>query len=193
MSNRRLFFVSFFTTVVVVVAYFYFTQSKPRSRSGPPDLVRINRRVYLTSQLQPQHILPLGERGFRTIIDIRPDGEEPGQPSSVDIRQRAQGGGLKFHYVPVPHDNIPDEAVAAVKEALSEDPAPVLLYCRTGRRAARTLALAEASRADGPSCDSILNMVKAAGFSAEDLKDNITQRIAQRPPTPAPAAAKANP
>lgn len=192
MSNRRLFFLSFFATVIVVVAYFYFTQSTPRSRFGPPGLVRINRRVYLTSQLQPRHVEMLSNSGIKTIIDIRPDGEEGGQAAAATIQAEAERVGLKFHYAPVPHENIPDDAVSAVRDALAKDPAPVLLYCRTGRRAARTLALAEASRADGPSCDSILNMVKAAGFSAEDLKDNITQRIAQRAPAIAPAA-KANP
>ena len=47
----------------------------------------------------------------------------------------------------------------------------------------RTFALVEASRVDGPSYDDIIKMVKQAGFSADDLKDNINERISKRKTT----------
>jgi hypothetical protein len=44
----------------------------------------------------------------------------------------------------------------------------------------RLFALVEAMRPNGPARDDILQMVHDAGFSADDLKDDITRRIAGR-------------
>lgn len=95
---------------------------------------------------------------------------------------------MRFLYIPVPHESIPESAVAALDHALSEDPRSAVLYCRTGRRAARLFALVQASRSDGPGADEIFKMVSAAGFSAEDLKDDINQRIAHRGGAPSATA-----
>ena len=137
-------------------------------------------RIYVASQLRPADLPTLPQCGFKTVVDIRPDGEAAGQIPSAEIGQRLKELGMDFHYIPVPHGTIPDTAVDALGDVLSHDSQPVLLYCRTGRRAVRTLALSEASRLEGPSLDQILNMVREAGFDAEDLKDNIAGRIARR-------------
>lgn len=84
----------------------------------------------------------------------------------------------------MPHESIPDGAVDALGEALSQEARPAVLYCRTGRRAVRLYALEEASRVDGPNTEAILQMVRAAGFSADDLQDTIEQRLAHRRPAP---------
>lgn len=83
-------------------------------------------------------------------------------------------------FIPVPHENIPDTAVAALRDALSDHEKPTLLYCHTGRRAVRTFALEEASRPDGPTAEAILKMVSRAGFSADDIANEITERIKNR-------------
>ena len=54
---------------------------------------------------------------------------------------------------------------------------------RSGSRAARTWSLVEASRKEGMDVDSILAAVKNAGQSADDLKQNIIERIAKRKST----------
>jgi protein tyrosine phosphatase (PTP) superfamily phosphohydrolase (DUF442 family) len=56
----------------------------------------------------------------------------------------------------------------------------VLLYCRSGRRAARTWSLVEASRADGMDVAQIIAAVKEGGQEADDLKDALEQRVAAR-------------
>ena len=88
--------------------------------------------------------------------------------------------GLDFSYIPVPHESIPPATVNELRDVLLSSQKPAVLYCRTGRRAVRTFALFEASRQGGPSADTILAMVKHAGFSAEDLRPEIVSRIAAR-------------
>ena len=111
---------------------------------------------------------------------MRPDGEAPDEPGHLEMEQVAKAGGIEFHYIPVPHESIPAETVKELGEVLVSSREPVLLYCRTGRRAVRTFALVEASRAGGPAVDAILGMVKGAGFSAEDLRDEIVSRVEGR-------------
>jgi uncharacterized protein (TIGR01244 family) len=87
---------------------------------------------------------------------------------------------LTFAYVPVPHGDIPGQAVDALGQSLASAGKPVLLYCRSGKRAARTWALSEASRADGLDAVAIQAAVRSAGQSADDLAESIAARIAAR-------------
>jgi uncharacterized protein (TIGR01244 family) len=179
MSKRKLFLITFLLTAGVLLGVIYVNRPAPL-----PKMVRINDNLYITSQLKPESIVDLRIPPIRTIVDLRPDGEAKNQPSSAEIELAAKRNFLAFHYIPVPHGAIPNDAVRKLGEVLSHEEAkPALLYCRTGNRAVRTFALAEASRAGGPGCDEIIRMVHDAGFSADDLKENITQRISQRSAT----------
>lgn len=137
--------------------------------------------VWLSEQINPAQLSLLRRQQFASVIDLRPDGEAAGQPSSAEMAKAAALDGLAFDYVPVPHGAIPDGQVAALQHALDSHARPVLLYCRSGRRAARTWALAEASRPGGLDAASIQHAVKAAGQSADDLDSDILARIAARP------------
>lgn len=182
MSKKRLFFLSVVVTAAVLVVKIYLN----RPGRNRPELVAISDGVFLTSQLQPAGIPYLRkDYQIKTVVDFRPDGEAADQPSSAQIASSTRRYSIDFHYIPVPHESIPDDAVAGLSEVLSPDALPAVLYCRTGRRAVRTFALARASQADGPGLEAIMEMVRAAGFAADDLKSNIAERIAHRssPPT----------
>lgn len=135
--------------------------------------------IDVTTQLKRDDVGALGRR-YRTVIDLRPDGEAPDQPPSGEMAAEAHRHGIAFSYVPVPHGDIPDAAVAKLRTALDEAPGEVLLYCRSGKRAARTWALAEASRPKGLSADAILAAVKGAGQDADDLRGRIQQAVEAR-------------
>lgn len=152
-----------------------------RPGAGSPKLLPIAENVFLTSQLKPTDTRYLRKQGIRSVIDFRPDGEAEDQPSSSEIESATQSRGITFHYIPIPHETIPESAVDTLSRALfQEDTRPTVLYCRTGRRAVRTFALAEASRSNGPVIEELVEMVRAAGFSAEDLRERLAQRISQR-------------
>jgi len=166
---------------------FFFGRPKG-PRSVLPALVYLTNDVYLTSQLETRNVAALArKRAVDVIVDIRPDGEADDQTPSTDIEAAAKENHIRFHYIPVPHEGIPESAVTALEHALAEDHRYVVLYCRTGRRAARLYALVESSRPDGPKAGDILKMVSTAGFSADDLKDDIERRILHRTGASAPA------
>jgi uncharacterized protein (TIGR01244 family) len=92
----------------------------------------------------------------------------------------AGSAGLAFSFVPVRHGAIPADAVDHLAQVRTTSDKPVLLYCGSGRRAARTWALAEASRPGGLGEGAILKAVRAAGQDAGDLQADIARRIALR-------------
>jgi uncharacterized protein (TIGR01244 family) len=136
--------------------------------------------LLIAGQVAPDDLGTLRDGGLRTLIDLRPDGEGPDQPASAPMAAAAGASGLDFHYIPVPQDGLPDEAADAVGRALAAAPGPALLYCRSGRRAARIWALAEASRPGGLAPAAILEAVRAAGQSADDLAPRLDARAARR-------------
>jgi len=149
----------------------------------PPRLVvrHLSGNVWISEQLTPAQLPLLRHRRFAAVVDLRPDGEVAGQPSSAQMASAAAQAGLAFSYDPVPHGPIPAQAVSALDQALASQSGPVLLYCRSGRRAARTWALVEASRPGGLNALAIKHAVQDAGQSADDLDQDIQARVAARP------------
>lgn len=177
MSKKKLFALSTTTTTCVMLLLLYVQRPAPRA---VPILVSEADSVYVSAQIPLRYVGDMRQYGIHTIIDMRPDGEATDEPSHQEMEQIAKAVGLDFSYIPVPHETIPPATVKELGEVLSASQKPVVLYCRTGRRAVRTFALCEASRHDGPSADTILAMVKHAGFTAEDLRPEIVNRIAAR-------------
>jgi len=179
LSKLKLFLLSLGLTTVSWLAIYYHRHLADLP-SKLPTLTPVVNRIYITAQLRPENVPALRKRGFRTIVDIRPDGEAMDQPPSAEIAVAARENRIRFHYIPVPHETIPEEAVQNLQSVLSQSTDSTVLYCRTGRRAVRLFALAEASLQDGPGTEAILAIVRQAGFSAEDLKEDIARRISHR-------------
>jgi uncharacterized protein (TIGR01244 family) len=177
MFKLKLFAISLVTAACVLLALIYVNRPK---QDASLKLNQVANGLFVTSQLQSENVSVLKRRGIRNIVDLRPDGEASDQATSTEIKQTAEANGMTFHYIPVPHGDIPKRAVDELKLALADQKVDTVLYCRTGNRAVRTLALMQASQANGPSAHAIVQMVHDAGFTADDLTENINQRIAQR-------------
>jgi uncharacterized protein (TIGR01244 family) len=146
----------------------------------PADMAKLSGDVWVAAQRTPDQLAGLRSQGFRAVIDLRPDGEVEGQPSSTEMARAAQANGLSFSYLPIPHGNIPPASVNRLASLLASSDRPVLLYCHSGRRAARTWALAEAARPAGLDAAAILGDVRKAGQSADDLDIEIKARTRAR-------------
>ncbi len=136
--------------------------------------------VLIAGQVMPEDVSALHGRGVRTIVAMRPDGEDQGQPSAADVEAAARAQGVAFANVPVA-GRIGPAQVDGLAAVLARTDGPVVLYCRSGRRAALTWALAEASRPDGRDAAAIRAALESAGQSAGGLEAEIASRIAARP------------
>lgn len=120
--------------------------------------------------------LPGLAKQFRTIVNVRPDAEEPGQPSSAEMEQAARRLGLEYVHIPVVPGQITEQQVEAFAKALGDNPGPVLGYCRTGTRAASLWALA---RAGEHGADDVLAAAAKAGFDLHGLKPRLAEQAGQ--------------
>lgn len=107
---------------------------------------------------------------FRTIINNRPDSEEPGQPTSAEIEAEARRLGFDYVHIPVVPGQITDEQVAAFGNAIRSKKGPVLAFCRSGQRAATLWALSQVGKR---SVDHILKAVAAAGYDLSALRPKL--------------------
>ena len=85
-------------------------------------------------QIEPQQVDKIGAQGFKTIINNRPDGEEPNQPLQTDIATKAQQAGLAYHYLPVVGGQLTREHVEQFAEIFNQAEKPVFMFCRSGNR-----------------------------------------------------------
>ena len=85
-------------------------------------------------QIEPQQVDKIAAQGFKTIINNRPDGEEPNQPLNDDIEQAAKEAGLAYHYDPVVASQINAKACEEFAEIFNAAEKPVFMFCRTGNR-----------------------------------------------------------
>lgn len=148
--------------------------------SNPNAPRRLTDDVSISGQVALADVKALHDQGFRTIVNMRPDGEAPDQPNYGQMQSAAHDAGLAYGYVPVKSGPISPTSVEALGSTLSRMPKPMLLYSQAGDRPARTWALAEASRPGGLDAAAIQQAVKSAGQSVDDLASQITARIAAR-------------
>jgi len=96
------------------------------SRAVSPDFA-------VCPQIRPEDVPHITAAGFRTVICVRPDNEEAGQPPREAIAAACTQAGLDFAYVPVPGGGSGDAVL--MRATLDSHPSPVLAYCRSGARA----------------------------------------------------------
>jgi len=178
-SPKRAFALSLVLGAAGVLAAAAWSRHAETAVLAQVDAHRLSSQVDVTTQLQPGS-LPVISRRYGAVVDLRPDGEAAGQPSSKEMEAAAHEEGLDFTYVPVPHGEIPEQAVVRLRTVLDQQHGQVLLYCRSGKRAARTWALAEASRPGGLSAEAIIVAVKGAGQEADDLRSRIDAAVHAR-------------
>lgn len=184
MTLPRAFLIALAVSMTAMVGY-AMTTYKPRAGGSETTTGHaLLNGIFVTEQVALAAVGNLPKDGYRTLIDLRPDGEASDQPSSGAVGDAARAAGMTFAYYPTPSGEIPDAVVAGVAQTLATAPRPVIMYCRSGKRAARVWALAEASRAGGASADAIAAAARASGQSVDDLTGQIAARIAARKATP---------
>jgi uncharacterized protein (TIGR01244 family) len=101
----------------------------------------------VSGQIAAEDMAAIKAKGFKSIISNRPDGEQPGQPSTAEIRQAAEAAGLSFRHVPIVSGMpMTGDDVAAMANALEELEGPVFAYCRSGTRSTNLFMAVQQSK-----------------------------------------------
>jgi uncharacterized protein (TIGR01244 family) len=121
-------------------------------------------------QIRPADLPGIAAQGIRLIVNNRPDGEEPGQPTSAGIEAAARTAGLQYRHIPIA-GGFPAERVEAMAEALESG--PVLAFCRSGTRSTCLWALARSSR--GADAATLIRRAAEAGYDLRPLLPDLTR------------------
>ncbi|MFV8816399.1 TIGR01244 family sulfur transferase [Haliea sp. E17] len=97
---------------------------------------KLTETLAVCGQISPAVVAEIAAAGFKVLINNRPDGEEPGQPGSAEIRAAAEQAGLEYYYMPVNAMTFPGEDLAGMGRLFDDPERPVFAYCRTGTRCA---------------------------------------------------------
>jgi sulfide:quinone oxidoreductase len=107
------------------------------------QMTQIGPDLWICPQLQTADFAQIAAKGFRSVINARPDNEAPDQPESQTLHEAAVKAGLTYEYLPVIPNQIREQDVVAFARHLGELPKPILAFCRTGNRCSILFSLVQ--------------------------------------------------
>jgi uncharacterized protein (TIGR01244 family) len=131
------------------------------------DFRRVTDDISVAPQISVADVDEAARQGFRTIINNRPDGEDPAQPASAEVEAAAKAAGLAYFHIPVRGGPTPEQ-VETTNRVLAEAPHPVLAFCRSGTRSIVTWSLGQAS-AGTHSRDELIGLGREAGYDLTNV------------------------
>ena len=164
---------------IAAIAYYVIARGPAVDPNAPH---RLTNDVAISGQLMPGAVKALRDAGFRTIVNMRPDGEVPGQPNYGEMQSAVQGAGLAYGYAPQKLNAVSPVSIEALGSTLTRLPKPALLYSEPASRAAQAWALAEASKPGGLDAAAIESAIDHAGAGpmSPDLSVQIRSRVSAR-------------
>lgn len=106
------------------------------------DIRKVTETFSVAPQIGVEELAEVARAGFGLVINNRPDGEQPGQPTSAEMAAAAEAAGMDYLHVPVRGGPTADQ-VEAVAEAVADAKGPVLAFCRSGTRSIVTWSLGQ--------------------------------------------------
>lgn len=131
------------------------------------ELRWLDETIAVSPQVRPDALPDIAARGLVMLINNRPDGEDPGQPTSEEMEQAARAAGLAYRHIPVGHGGLSQVQVDAMAQALGEAGGPVLGYCRAGVRSTFLWALTRAQAGDDR--EEIMRKAGQAGYDLSPI------------------------
>ncbi|MCG3170895.1 MAG: Beta-lactamase hydrolase-like protein [Pseudomonadales bacterium] len=138
------------------------------------DVRRLTDAIAVAPQISVDDVAQAVRLGFRTLINNRPDGEDPAQPSAREIEAAARAAGLEYHHLPVVSGALGPRDAHAFAALLARSPAPVLAFCRSGTRSTMLWALTQAGNGDA---ERVIATAARAGYDLQGLRPVLERGI----------------
>ena len=107
------------------------------------DFRKVTDHFSVAPQIEPGDIAEAAKQGFVLVINNRPDGEAPDQPTSAEMEAQAKAADLAYAHVPVRGMPTQDQ-IDEVQTLIEAAPGPTLAFCRSGTRSIITWAVGQA-------------------------------------------------
>ncbi|MBL4758822.1 MAG: TIGR01244 family phosphatase [Rhizobiales bacterium] len=127
--------------------------------------------LHISGQITQDDIKSAAKKGIKTIINVRPDGEQEGDYMTArEASDIASEHGVNYCHIPVVPDQISDQNVADFGKVLAELPRPILAHCGSGKRVSVLWAL---SNNGSLSADERIEKAGEAGHDLSALKPRL--------------------
>ncbi|MDO6800679.1 TIGR01244 family sulfur transferase [Shimia thalassica] len=134
------------------------------------ELRQITPRYFVSPQIAAEDVPALKEAGFTLVICNRPDAEIPPSHHAAAIGTAVTAAGIDFFELPLTHDTMTPENLAAQRAALEASEGKVLAYCASGTRSTIAWSLGHANSLP---VDDILNAARQGGYELEQLRPRL--------------------
>ena len=132
-------------------------------------ITKVDNNFSTCGQIISSDVSDIAAMGFRSIICNRPDEESPDQPRFTDIENTARLQGLQVAYLPVVTGRIEPADVTAFANLLSTLPAPIIGFCRSGKRSTSLYTAAQAIKSPDVTRPSLIASGAAPDLSSVDI------------------------
>jgi uncharacterized protein (TIGR01244 family) len=114
------------------------------------ELIPLAPDLEVTGRLDRDDIAALAKEGVRTIINNRPDDEDPGQLPAAEAQRLAAAHGIAYHHIPITAATLSRADVDAFSAVLQGAEQPVVAHCRSGTRSTLLWALTRLRAGEDP-------------------------------------------
>lgn len=127
-------------------------------------IVQLDEKLFVSGQIQPEDIPEIAKLGVKTIVNNRPDGEDPaGQPYALEIEAVARPLGIEVINIPFTAQTLTSAEVAEFMDVLeTRGSQPMLAFCRSGNRSSMVWAAAKVGL--GAPIDQLVGKAAEAGY-----------------------------
>lgn len=134
------------------------------------QIVQLDDKLFVAGQIQPEDIAEIAKLGIKTIVNNRPDGEDPAaQPYALEIEAVARPLGIEVINIPFTAQTLTSAEVAEFMDVLEARGAePMLAFCRSGTRSSMVWAAAKIGQ--GAPVDEVVDKAANAGY---DLRNAV--------------------
>ncbi len=88
----------------------------------------------VSGQIAVADVAGIAAEGFKALVNNRPDGEAPDQPTSQEIGSEAARHGLLYRYIPIQPGQMTEDSARGLLEVIRSAGGPTFAYCRSGAR-----------------------------------------------------------
>lgn len=141
--------------------------------------VKFDDDVTLAAQPDEPELAQIAAAGFKSVVNNRPAGEEPGQLDPMVEGERARALGMEYRHIPMTGATLTPELVDHFRAELEALPKPVYVHCRSGTRSAALVLMDKAVR-EGVSGQEAARRAAQLGFDVSGLSGFIDRYAASR-------------
>ena len=126
------------------------------------EIKQLNDAFSVSSQISTEDVKALADRGVKSLICNRPDGEAADQVNVSEIEAAAEEVGVEVRYLPVIPGKFSDQDIDGFLAAYESMDKPIHAYCRTGTRSITLWSLYQ--RRLGVSPENLLSTAAQHGY-----------------------------